>query len=613
MGSVTRDRRQIQTAVLGGADSEEPLVLPLEAIELDAFRNLHERDSFWCGLLLGGCGGRLTTKLYTDRVCHFAHHPGPDGQPHVCGRRARSVSSADHLYVKSAAVAWLRSRGTRADIDFAESDGIPLGSLVDIRLAGRKLRVHLDQSVAPQWDDEHEPVLGVMVPVDPDTLIRRWYVNRIRLDSVGTSRSVRIGTEAFARPTEWFALEECEMTERGLSTPAVKRIVQSRSTPPPTLRATRTNRKQPDARTRVQVLFRRVEEARRVGAVVVVSRVSQTLEALEGADQETQAQIDTVLKDAKVWLQEQAAARQETYSRLSGAVADGDVQEARALLAHVNAIAAHDRTDTETQTAAAAATFLAGKRREQEETARRLNAAAEAREEARRQSARQKTNAVERVRTTLRTLRRHGRTMLGTEKRRKVALLSDLADKAGGKLSRSEINQVEAWKARVQRERKPPAPEQAPPGQRNPASERTPAPDRDRSTRQQDEPRLHQQVPRADWYSETCPRCYARSGKPCDNDDRFGPSRIRQLPHDERLRRVRRRSSRPSRQQPREKRRHREKRSEQSEGGTAARTWQAWEVRCPKCQAPSGARCEPDGLHRERVEWAAEFTRKLWG
>lgn len=32
------DTRQIQTAVLGGADSEEPLMLPLEAIELDPFR-----------------------------------------------------------------------------------------------------------------------------------------------------------------------------------------------------------------------------------------------------------------------------------------------------------------------------------------------------------------------------------------------------------------------------------------------------------------------------------------------------------------------------------------------------------------------------------------------
>jgi hypothetical protein len=49
------DRRQIQTAVLSSVDSEEPLMLPLEAIELDAFRRHHEHDT-------------LTTKLYTDRV-----------------------------------------------------------------------------------------------------------------------------------------------------------------------------------------------------------------------------------------------------------------------------------------------------------------------------------------------------------------------------------------------------------------------------------------------------------------------------------------------------------------------------------------------------------------
>ncbi|MFB7611200.1 hypothetical protein [Streptomyces gardneri] len=72
-------RRQIQTAVLGSADSEEPLILPLAAIELDAFRQQHEHDTFWRGLLLGGCVVRLTTKLYTDRVCHFAHLPGLDG------------------------------------------------------------------------------------------------------------------------------------------------------------------------------------------------------------------------------------------------------------------------------------------------------------------------------------------------------------------------------------------------------------------------------------------------------------------------------------------------------------------------------------------------------
>lgn len=66
MGGVLEDRRRIQTAVLGDAASEVPLLLPLEAIEVDAFRREHAGDTFWCGLLLGGCGGQLTTKLYTD-------------------------------------------------------------------------------------------------------------------------------------------------------------------------------------------------------------------------------------------------------------------------------------------------------------------------------------------------------------------------------------------------------------------------------------------------------------------------------------------------------------------------------------------------------------------
>ncbi|WP_328940256.1 hypothetical protein [Streptomyces sp. NBC_00250] len=46
-GFVRGDRRQIQTAVLGSADSEEPLMLPLEAIERDAFRRRHEHYAFW--------------------------------------------------------------------------------------------------------------------------------------------------------------------------------------------------------------------------------------------------------------------------------------------------------------------------------------------------------------------------------------------------------------------------------------------------------------------------------------------------------------------------------------------------------------------------------------
>lgn len=73
MGEFVRaDKRRIQTAVLDSADSEEPLMLPMEAIELDAFRHRYESDTFWCGTLLGGCGGQLTIKLYTDRACSLS-------------------------------------------------------------------------------------------------------------------------------------------------------------------------------------------------------------------------------------------------------------------------------------------------------------------------------------------------------------------------------------------------------------------------------------------------------------------------------------------------------------------------------------------------------------
>jgi hypothetical protein len=40
--------------------------------------------------------------------------------------------------------------------------------------------VHLDQAVAPVWDDGLDPVLGLSAPVDRDTLVRRWYVHRPR-------------------------------------------------------------------------------------------------------------------------------------------------------------------------------------------------------------------------------------------------------------------------------------------------------------------------------------------------------------------------------------------------------------------------------------------------
>jgi hypothetical protein len=60
---VARDTRLVQTAVIGDEQSDVPIVLPTEAIELDVFRRAHTHDTFWCGVLLGGCGVQLAHKL----------------------------------------------------------------------------------------------------------------------------------------------------------------------------------------------------------------------------------------------------------------------------------------------------------------------------------------------------------------------------------------------------------------------------------------------------------------------------------------------------------------------------------------------------------------------
>ncbi|MFF4757888.1 hypothetical protein [Streptomyces sp. NPDC001292] len=53
------DTRLVQTAVIGGRDSDQPVILPEEPHNLDEFRRQFSTDRFWCGTLLGGCGEKL--------------------------------------------------------------------------------------------------------------------------------------------------------------------------------------------------------------------------------------------------------------------------------------------------------------------------------------------------------------------------------------------------------------------------------------------------------------------------------------------------------------------------------------------------------------------------
>ncbi|MFF3015466.1 hypothetical protein [Streptomyces sp. NPDC057939] len=568
MGFVRGDRRQIQTAVLGGADSEEPLILPLEAIEVDAFRQRHEHDTFWCGTLLGGCGSQVTTKLYTDRVCHFAHHPAADGMPH-CGRSARGVASADHLYVKAAASAWLRGSGFQEDLvrfDFARPQGVGIGSVVDIAFRERGLRVHLDTSVEPVWDEEgHEPVLGVSVPVDRDTLIRRWYVHRIRLDSEGTGRRVRIGTEAFARPTQWFALEECSMTVRGLSTPAVEQIVRSRTTRPSAPWAAARTETAVAAPVRALGLLRRLADARKVGSTVVVSRLCDEMAALL-AENPDDGRLSEVIEDARSWLGGQADVRRKLFHELGEAVPRAQVRRIRQLLVQANATAGHGRTAQETRIVEAAAAHLAAC------GADLLVLDAKQKQEVRaRASAKQARKYLERLAGFGRLERRSP----GPGTRKIVERMARCATEAGDLLKTDEVQRITAWKVR--------AGLTGPQGELSEQGSGTPE-EKPRAK----QPPAREQVARRFWLKEPCPRCFAVVGKDCYNDDRTGKKRTRAQPHPERLRHIlaRRASARRPQRTP-----------------VPPDTQEVLSVDCPDCGSRPGQLCRsPRGSHRGRVE-----------
>ncbi|MEU5958771.1 hypothetical protein [Streptomyces sp. NPDC047525] len=554
-------------------------MLPLEAIELDAFRHRHEHHTFWCGLLLGGCGGQLTTKLYTDRVCHFAHHPDPDGLPQVCGRHARGVASADHLYVKSAAAAWLRGRGEQPRFDYARPGGAAIGSVVDIQWRRGGLRVHLDQAVTPEWDVGTEPVLGMSVSVDRDTLIRRWYIHRIRLESEGTARRVRIGTEAFARPTEWFALDECEMTERGLSTPAVERIIHAHRTPPPSRWTTGKAKKAPTAQVRARTLIRRLADARRLGSVVVASRVCREIAALKltGVEQATQAELAAAVEEADRWLEEQARARRALFSRLNDAVHTQKTKQVRDLLVRVNATASQGRTEAEDAIVEAATDHVAA-----------LVPRRQAQAAPRRETGIGSRAAHQRVRNILDNLRRRDVLVMTDEVRDLVKVLLQAAAEAGTHVADKEAGEVAGWQERAGLATFTPAGGVA--AARAAAAQRMKNKQEAAGERPKQKRSRPDRVARRFWIQNKCPRCHAGRGKNCVNDTRSGTGEVRKVPHAERVKPI----------------------VEERKGNVGKRRLRATDITCPDCRRPPGSPCaSPNGgAHRSRVERAQARNTK---
>ncbi|PBC94770.1 hypothetical protein BX281_2693 [Streptomyces sp. Ag82_O1-15] len=234
------DHRLVQTAVIGDARSDHPVILPMEFTELEAWRRRHPNYTYWCGYELGGCGGRLMDRLYHDKVCHFAHVAGGP----TCGRAATGESSADHLFIKRGLRDLLSKHGQRGDVRTHDLGSGP-GGAVDLHLpaARRKLRFQLAPLDYQGWRhagaalgediDDVDWLFGAEGPLTKEVLARNGYSLRFRLETDGGERRVHIGAQARNEPADWTPLDECELRSDGIWTPAVEKIRVSPPRPQP--------------------------------------------------------------------------------------------------------------------------------------------------------------------------------------------------------------------------------------------------------------------------------------------------------------------------------------------------------------------------------------------
>ncbi|WP_051853523.1 hypothetical protein [Streptomyces aureocirculatus] len=327
------------------------MILPTTAIELDGFRRRHRHDTFWCGLLLGGCGSRLADKLYvTHRQCHFQHYPQAHNEDRSsCRRRGIGEKSADHLYVKRALETSLTAQERAARYSYPD----PIGSLLDVDLDnGQRLRVHLDGQVRPSWQDGI-PILGADVPLEPGTLSRCRYVYRVRLESEddGSGRRVWIGTESLARPTQWTPLADCGWTTDSLFTPVAIQIQQSNlEAPPPYI---------PPLPESVTRLIRGLEAAQRSGTVEHVRRLCQNTNAfLKTLEPFARAEAEQALDEARTWLEGHAGYQADLFAQLQRAVKEKRAWDVRELYNQATALTRRGASDAEHAVLHQARSFL---------------------------------------------------------------------------------------------------------------------------------------------------------------------------------------------------------------------------------------------------------------
>ncbi|MGW0797118.1 hypothetical protein [Streptomyces sp. NPDC002692] len=220
------DTRKVHTAVIGRADSDWPVFLPYDHDDFDRFMRGRTREDFYCGLLLGGCGKKLTAKRYLDKKCHFAHRP-----PVHCRRTATGEDSADHLYIGQTVQRWLQRQGYRSiGVTYPDLGSGP-GGAVEIRFGpgARLIRVQLARVPLHTWRATRERLADrhtlVHWAYGPDSGLAHNEVEamghavRFSLRTVAEHRVVFAGVQGSDHHVEWTELDECRLTDQGIVPP----------------------------------------------------------------------------------------------------------------------------------------------------------------------------------------------------------------------------------------------------------------------------------------------------------------------------------------------------------------------------------------------------------
>ncbi|WPP33165.1 competence protein CoiA family protein [Streptomyces sp. CL7] len=230
MPSYEDDTRKVQTAVTGRPGSDQPVFLPFDHDDFDGFMRGRSRDDFYCGILLGGCGKKLTAKRYLHKKCHFAHRP-----PVHCRRAQTGEDSADHLYIGQALQRWLHRQGhQKVNVSYPNLGSGP-GGAVELRFGSgtRLIRVQMDRMSLNQWEAiraqfayrnvRAQWAYGPNSGIAHNEAKAEGRALRFTCRTEGGTRKVYVGTQHPDHTVELTTLDEWHLTDDGIITPHVTR------------------------------------------------------------------------------------------------------------------------------------------------------------------------------------------------------------------------------------------------------------------------------------------------------------------------------------------------------------------------------------------------------